>query len=141
MKLLCTILFFVSAFTIDAQTNWETIIKQNNVRNYMGHMGGKSVNTCQNVKGIPHHTLSLAIKYDSQILIDHILRQEDLDLSSDCSDKTILMYAIEYGSLDIVKSLIEKGADLNQKSSQGKTALEYARKFEKREIYDYIKSL
>jgi len=139
MRILFTLLICALSLSISAQTNWKEVIQKDNIRNYVGHMGGESINTCQTVGEVNYHTLSLAIKYDSKTIIDHILSQQDLDLSSVCDNKTILMYAIKYGDLSIVKRLIEKGADRKQKSQAGKDVLYYARKYEKREIYDYLK--
>lgn len=136
--LICTLGISMNAQT-NTQTNWKEVIQMDNIRNYVGHMGGESVNTCQTVGEVEYHTLSLAIKYESKTLINHILNQEDLDLSSVCDNKTILMYAIKYGDLNTVKRLIEKGADRKQVSKEGKDVLYYARKYEKREIYDYLK--
>ena len=141
MKSIFTILIVALGFSINAQTDWNEVVKMDNIRNFVGHMGGASVNTCQDVNGVPYHTLSLAIKHESQTLIDHILVQEDLDLSAVCADKTILMYGIKYGNLDLVKTLISKGATISQKSAQGKSAIDYARKYQKREIYEYLKAL
>lgn len=141
MKSIFTILLVALGFSINAQTNWTEVVKMDNIRNFMGHMGGESVNTCQDVNGVPYHTLSLAIKYESKTLIDHILNQEDLDLSTVCADKTVLMFGIKYGNLELVKTLISKGATISQKSAQGKSPIDYARKYEKREIYEYLKTL
>ena len=48
------------------------------------------------------------------------------------------MYAAKYGQLEMVKYLVEKGADLNA-SYKGKTALNYANQFHHREIKKYLK--
>lgn len=41
--------------------------------------------------------------------------------------RTLLMYAARYNKTDIMELLIQNGADLNAKCSQGKTALDYAK--------------
>jgi len=142
MKALFSIFLIFLALSIGAQdTNWKKVIEDDNVRNFVGHLGSKSINACEKM-GIAEYTfLSMAIKSDSKVLIDHILNQKDLDLSHVCSDKTILMYAIKYGDIDLVKTLIKNGADASQLSKQGKSALQYARKYEKKDVYDYLNTL
>lgn len=142
MKALFSIFLIFCALSINAQeTNWKQVVKQDNIRNFVGHLGSNSINTCQKIENVEYHLLSLAIKSDSKVLIDHILQQEDLDLSQICADKTILMYAIKYGDKELVKTLVDSGADVSQLSARGKSAQDYARKYEKKEIYEYLNSL
>ena len=55
-----------------------------------------------------------------------------------CADKTPLMYAAKSGQLEMVKYLIEKGADPNA-SYRGNKALNYAKQFNHPEIKKYLK--
>ena len=53
--------------------------------------------------------------------------------------ETSLMKASERGSLDIVKYLIEHGADVNIKNNEGETALNLAERWELNEIIKALK--
>lgn len=48
------------------------------------------------------------------------------------------MYAAKYGELEAAKVLVKAGADVGLKNREGKTALDYARKYEKKELIDYL---
>ncbi len=52
---------------------------------------------------------------------------------------TPTMYAARYNKVDILKLLIEKGAKLNVKSSNGYTALDYAKMSKANEAYAVLK--
>jgi ankyrin repeat protein len=50
------------------------------------------------------------------------------------------MYAAKYGHLKMAKLLIKEGADA-QKTYKERTALTYAEKYHKENVYTYLKSL
>ncbi|WP_299889069.1 ankyrin repeat domain-containing protein [uncultured Lacinutrix sp.] len=52
---------------------------------------------------------------------------------------TPIMYAAKYNRVEILKLLIDKGADIKAKSSKGKTALSYAKASNANEAYNIIK--
>ena len=62
-------------------------------------------------------------------------------LNKICEDKSPLMYATKYGNIKYVKKLIENGAEINLKNEEGKTALDYAKKYEQTEIVHYLESI
>jgi len=138
MKKYLTLAFILSISFLSAQTDWKEVISNDNVRVFVGHLGQQSFNDCQKVNETEYHLLSLAIKYDADVIFNHIIKSGDIDFSQICQDKTILMYAVKYGNLDIVKKLIEAGADPTQASASGKTLKDYAMKYKKKEIYDYF---
>ena len=51
---------------------------------------------------------------------------------------TALMFAVEYNHLDIVRALIEAGANLDLKNNKGETALDIAIKEDNKEIIDIL---
>ena len=51
------------------------------------------------------------------------------------------MYAVKYGHLEMAKYLLEKGADINKVSVEGKTALDYALKYRHPKIEAYLRTL
>jgi len=57
------------------------------------------------------------------------------------NNKTPLMYAAKYGHLDIAKLLLKSGAKKDLLSPKGKTALDYAKKYEQEAIISFLKSI
>jgi len=57
---------------------------------------------------------------------------------NDADGMTPLLYASKWGNLEIVKLLVEKGANVNIKAVNGDTALAIARKNNNDEIYNYL---
>jgi len=102
---------------------------------------GNDMNACIEINGVAHHTLAAAIVSDANGIVDFILGRDDTDLSVICNDWTILQYAIKYGDEELVKRLLQSGADPNQESLSGLTSIELANKLEKPIIVGYLKSL
>ena len=57
-----------------------------------------------------------------------------------CTGKTPLHYAAKYGRLEMLKKLIDAGADIS-KAYKGRTPLDYAKKYENTEIIEYLEQL
>ena len=55
------------------------------------------------------------------------------------SCKTPLMEAAQSGNTALVQALLEKKADLTLKDAQGKTALDFAREYDRRKIVSLLK--
>ncbi len=134
MKTLITLALFGFSLAVSAQSsNWLEAIEANSVRNFEGYLyqNGNDINQCVDVKGQDYHLLVVALKVQSETLFNHILNNEALDLTTICADKTILQYAVKYGEVSHVQKLIAAGADPKQLSNKGKSALDYAKKYEK----------
>jgi ankyrin repeat protein len=52
-----------------------------------------------------------------------------------------LHFAACYGHLEIVKALIAKGADMNARTNDGASALGVARRYNKPEVVEFLRSL
>lgn len=92
-----------------------------------------------NQKFEPGYTpLCAAVKYQQLEIINYLL-QIDVDLHKMSNHKTPLMYAAKYGHLEIVKLLLQHGVNKNTKNPKGRTALDYARKYEQDAIIKFLK--
>ena len=56
-------------------------------------------------------------------------------------DKTPLHYAVENNNLDMVKFLVEKGANINAKTNAGFTALDIAKNYKLNDLIEYLELL
>lgn len=54
--------------------------------------------------------------------------------------KTALMYAASDNAIDVVRLLIESGADVNAKNNDGLTALMYAEEEDAAEVMELLKA-
>ncbi len=98
------------------------------------------LNTCFKVKkSHPISLLSLSIEHNSFTSLKYFV-QKGANLELACFDKTPLMYAVKYGHLNMTKYLLEKGADINTVSVEGKTALDYAIRYSHPEIETFLKA-
>lgn len=132
-KILILAILAISMNLSGQSANWLEVIESNSVRNFEGYLyqNGADINQCVDIKGSDYNLIAAAIKVGSNELFSHILSKESLDLASICTDKTILQYAVKYGTEDEVKRLITAGADPHQLSKQGKSALDYAKKYDR----------
>jgi len=96
-----------------------------------------SINECFGVNDKSYSLLTIAIKLDKMDVLKALI-QEKADVNKICEDKSPLMYAVKYGRLDMVKLLVGAGATINLKNSEGKTALDYAIKYQQKEIEEYL---
>lgn len=97
------------------------------------------LNQCYEIGKGEYCLLSVAIKTDGIQCLNKLIELK-ADLNKVCSTKTPLMYCAKYGKLKMAKALVEAGADLTIENN-GKTALDYAKNYEQKELYDYLSSL
>ncbi len=64
----------------------------------------------------------------------------DIEARSDPADRTILMHAAQSGHVEVVKLLLEKGAQVNARDRGGKTALSHAEGEDIEEIEKVLKA-
>lgn len=98
-----------------------------------------NINKCFELKEKPYSLLAIAIKMDKQKIFSELINQK-ADLNKICEDKSPLMYAVKYGKLTMVKQLIEAGADINVRNSEGANIFYYAQKYQQKEIEEYLKT-
>ena len=83
----------------------------------------------------------MAITYNNMELVEYIIEQGiDINSTNRKSGFTPLMAATCYGRVEIVKKLLELGADLSMVDSKGFSAVDFARKMNKKsmlELFNY----
>lgn len=95
------------------------------------------VDSCLLLEQKPYSLFAISIRSKSiKILQDLILIKADVNKI--CDDKSPLMYAAKYGELEAAKALVKAGANIGLKNREGKTALDYARKYEMKDLIDYL---
>lgn len=145
MKFTITIaLFFVGSISF-AQTVTPTLkeaFKQDNAVALFADLKEQKVlvNDCFEVEGSSYSLLALSIRMERTKIFNALIENK-VDLNKVCSDKNPLMYAAKYGQLEMAKALVKAGADLNLVNKEGKTALDYAVKYEKKDLETYFLSL
>jgi len=85
----------------------------------------------------------MAITYDNLEMVEYLLAQGvDVTKTNRRSGFTALMAAACYGRVEIAKVLLKNGADQNRVDSKGFSAIDFARKMNKKsvlEIFEYDK--
>ncbi|WP_457743910.1 ankyrin repeat domain-containing protein [Sulfurimonas sp.] len=83
--------------------------------------------------------LDMAITYDYSVIVKHLIAQgKDVNDTTRKSGFTALMAAACYGRVAIAKILLENGADKDIRDMKGFTALDFARKMNKKSILELL---
>jgi len=87
----------------------------------------------------------IAIIYDNIDIVNYLIEQgKDVNQTSRKSGFTALMGAACYGREEIVKILLQHGANQNVRDSKGFSAIDFARKMNKKSIlafFDYDENI
>ncbi|WP_457749223.1 ankyrin repeat domain-containing protein [Sulfurimonas sp.] len=79
----------------------------------------------------------MAITYDNIEIVNYLIEQgKDVNKTTRKSGFTALMGAACYGRVEIATILLENGADKNVKDSKGFSAVDFARKMNKKSILE-----
>lgn len=95
------------------------------------------IDSCLLLEQKPYSLFAISIRSKSIKILQDLISTK-ADVNNICDDKSPLMYAAKYGELEAAKVLVKAGADVGLKKREGKTALDYARKYEKKELIDYL---
>ena len=141
MKLLFSFIIFFFCFSnLHAQLlKKETMvaIRKDNVTALKATTFPGYENACLDQKGLKFSLLGLSIKFKAQQCFEYLISKEKINLDLACNDMSPLMYASKYNQLEMVKTLIEAGAD-KTKENNGKTALDIAKKYKRTAIIEYL---
>ncbi len=81
----------------------------------------------------------MAITYDNHFMVEYLLEQGiDVNHTDRKSGFTALMAAACYGRIKILKLLLQKGANQYVKDSKGFTAIDFARKMNKKSVLELL---
>ena len=81
----------------------------------------------------------MAITYDNIHMVSYLIEQGiDVNKTTRKSGFTALMAAACYGRVEIVKMLLEQGANQHAKDSKGFTAIDFARKMNKKSVLELL---
>lgn len=99
----------------------------------------EKIDECVNIgKSKKYNYIALSIKLNSMTSLKYFV-EKGADIEGVCSNKTPLMYAAQYGHLNMVKYLLEHGAQINR-TIRGLTASDYARQFNNHNIRKYLRT-
>jgi len=138
MKMLMTIaLLLIGSLSFAQQLNdkMKDAFKTNNPEMLLAEVNAQkaSINDCFDIDGATYNLIAISIKMNRNDIFNALIAQK-VDLNKICNDKTPLMYTAKYGQLDYAKALLKAGADVSIKNNEGKTAFDYAVKYEKLEL-------
>ena len=146
MKALFIVLSLVIfSLTVQAQTfsnEMKKAFKSDNPEMLLAELKtqNQSIESCFLLEGKPYTLLTISIKSSSNKIFEALIKQK-IDLNKICDDKSALMSAAKYGTLDMAKTLVKAGANPNLQNNEHKTALDYAKKYDKIELVDFLSSL
>ncbi|WP_139422016.1 ankyrin repeat domain-containing protein [Chryseobacterium mulctrae] len=136
MKKLFLIIFAFTISTFSAQEltdEHKKMLKYDDTSSFSTLVNKENINACYPIENISYSLLALAIKMNSSKVFQKLI-DEKADLEKICDGKTPLMFAAKYGNLNIAKKLLENGAKKETKTEKGYNALDYAKKYDQKEI-------
>ena len=87
----------------------------------------------------PESTLTYATRYSTPFIVDYLIENGYCDINGyDGLGNNALIVATKYEKVDILKVLVELGADKNLTDDLGKTAYDYAIETGNQEIIDLL---
>lgn len=116
--------------------------------NYVNALGKSPIFYAVEVSDI--NAINLLIKYGANLNLKQIDSADELKANlpyyiSMCSyihpSKTLVIHAASFANTEVLKLLIKNKADYKTSDNYGLNALDYARIYEKKENYEYLKSL
>jgi len=146
IKLMKTILLSITLFVTSfasAQTlsdDFKAVLKHDNVERIKVLLENADKDACYETGNSTYTLLTIAIKVGANNCLNYLISQK-ANVEKACSSKTPLMYAAKYGNLAAAKALIKAGAKASTANKNGRTALDYASKYEQKELKTYLESL
>tara|TARA_A100000171_G_C2139849_1_gene154083 strand:+ start:10341 stop:10691 length:351 start_codon:yes stop_codon:yes gene_type:complete len=113
-----TLLLLILAFTLSLQAQElskeiYTAFKDDTVATLQKASQYQNLNICYEAENSSYSLLSLSIKTNAENCFTQLLSEKEIDLNLACTGKTPLHYAAKYGRLEMLKKLIDAGADIS----------------------------
>ena len=127
------LLFSLASYAQQITPEIKMMFKNDDISNFDKIINKENINKCYPIEEFSYSLLALSIKMNKPNVFKKIINEKaNLDLI--CDDKTPLMYTVKYGNLDFAKLLLENGANKKAISNKGNTALDYAKKYDQKEL-------
>ena len=127
------LLFALASYAQQITQEIKIMFKNDDISNFDKIINKENINKCYPIEEFSYSLLALSIKMNKPNVFKKLVTEKaNLDLI--CDDKTPLMYAVKYGNIDFAKLLLENGANKKAISNKGNTALDYAKKYDQKEL-------
>ena len=127
------LLFSLASYAQQITPEIKMMFKNDDISNFDKIINKENTNKCYPIEEFSYSLLALSIKMNKPNVFKKLINEKaNLDLI--CDDKTPLMYTVKYGNLDFAKLLLENGANKKAISNKGNTALDYAKKYDQKEL-------
>ena len=127
------LLFTTKFFAQEIAPEIKMMFKNDDIINFDKIVNKENINKCYPIEEFSYSLLALSIKMNKPNIFKKLITEKaNLDLI--CDDKTPLMYSAKYGNIDFAKMLLENGANKRVTSNKGNTALDYAKKYDQKEL-------
>lgn len=134
------ILFTISVSAQRVSSDMIQALKNDDLKTFKTLVDVNRINECLQGGSSAYNLLALSIKANAEKCFDYLLKNK-ADVENTCESKTPLMYAVKYNRLDFAKKLIKNGANFKKENYKGRTAKDYAKKYKRTEMLNYLKSL
>ena len=137
--IILVLIFPFFTYAQDSLKHIKKIIKYDDLLSFEKYLAeGNDLNDCYEIEGSSYSILILSIKFGRKKKFKYCI-DNGADLNQICSDKTPLIYALKYDQMEFFKKLLIRGADRDAKTMQGRTVVDYAKKYKREAYFDLLK--
>ncbi|MCL5246761.1 ankyrin repeat domain-containing protein [Cellulophaga sp. 20_2_10] len=136
-----TILLIISTYASAQEINSDlkSALESDNVTELKKHLTAKDLDKCYKLDDTEYSVLTLSIKLNAKSCFTELIAQ-NASVEKTCNNKTPFMYAAKYNRLAMAKDLVKAGVQIRVRNSDKQSALDFAKKYERKEFIAYIKS-
>lgn len=136
-----TILLVISTYASAQEINSDikSVLETDNVTELKKQITSKNINSCFKLEESEYTLLTLSIKLNAKSCFAELIAQ-NANVEKTCNNKTPFMYTAKYNRLAMAKDLVKAGVQIRVRNSDKQSALDFAKKYESKEIIEYIKS-
>lgn len=136
-----TILLVVSTYASAQEINSDikSVLETDNVTELKKQITSKNINSCFKLEESEYTLVTLSIKLNAKSCFAELIAQ-NASVEKTCNNKTPFMYAAKYNRLAMAKDLVKAGVQIRVRNSDKQSALDFAKKYERKEFIAYIKS-